>query len=244
MADAIFIADLHLTPERPDIFRAFVSFMKTTAQTTQQLYILGDLFDYWVGDDAMEAFHKKVIHQMKSYSDSPLNSLYFMPGNRDFSLGKEFIRLSGAQWINDPSVIYLNHQAILLMHGDLLCREDTRYLRYRKIIRNPLVVKLLHLTPVQWRRKLGKKIRQQSHQDKQKKSQSIMDVTPEAVIENMKHHHVQTLIHGHTHRPAIHEISLTDNNTSAKRYVLGDWNKNGWYLEASHQDLTLKCFNI
>lgn len=237
----LFISDLHLTPERPGIARAFSNFMKHRAPDADALYILGDFFEYWVGDDAMEPFHHEIAALLKAYTESG-KTLFLMPGNRDFAIGKQFLRQTGAQWLKDPTLINLNGEQVLLMHGDLLCTRDTEYLKYRKRIRNPLILGLLRKIPLSYRQKLARKIRSNSQKAKTGKTMEIMDVTPEEVVRMMTEYGVKTLIHGHTHRPAIHELQLPCG--MGKRYVLGDWDQSGWELVAEDQQLTLNEFKI
>ncbi len=238
---AAFISDLHLTPERPDIFRAFVSYMEHQALKADDLYILGDFFEYWVGDDAMEPFHHNVANLLKQYTDSG-RKVYLMPGNRDFAIGRQFLKQTGAIWLKDPCTVELNKEKVLLMHGDLLCTEDQQYLRYRKIIRNPLVMFLLRMTPLSYRKNLARKIREKSRKAKSYKSLEIMDVTPSAVIEFMNKNNVGTLIHGHTHRPKVHEVELSQGK--GQRIVLGDWDTLGWELTTENDQLQLNSFPI
>ncbi|MRI34811.1 UDP-2,3-diacylglucosamine diphosphatase [Endozoicomonas sp. OPT23] len=238
---AAFISDLHLTPERPDIFRAFVSYMEHQALKVNDLYILGDFFEYWLGDDAMEAFHHNVASLLKQYTDSGRN-IYLMPGNRDFAIGKQFLKQTGAIWLKDPCTIKLNGEKVLLMHGDLLCTEDKQYLKYRKIIRSPLVMFLLRMTPLSYRKNLGRKIRENSRKAKTGKSLEIMDVTSESVSDFMIRYGVKTLVHGHTHRPNIHDVDLPDDK--GQRIVLGDWDKLGWELIEAEGGLKLLSFPI
>ena len=239
---ALLISDLHLTPSRPAIARAFISFLEKVAIQADELYILGDFFEYWVGDDAMEPFHTEIAQHLRRYSDQG-HVVYIMPGNRDFAIGDDFLRQAGSQWLNDPSIVTLNGEKILLMHGDSLCTDDPQYLRYRRIIRNPLVMKLLRLTPLSYRKKLGRSIRENSIKAKSHKSITIMDVTEQEVIKTMTRHQVRTLIHGHTHRPCVHSVKLASTGT-AKRIVLGDWETKGWYIRTDNNALTLEHFDI
>ncbi|WP_257281139.1 UDP-2,3-diacylglucosamine diphosphatase [Endozoicomonas sp. ISHI1] len=236
-----FISDLHLTPERPDTVRAFSSFMQEQASQSDALYILGDFFEYWVGDDAMEPFHHDIAHQLRAYTDSG-KPLFLMAGNRDFAIGKDFLRMTGATWLNDPCVIDLNGETVLLMHGDLLCTGDQQYLRYRKVIRNPLVLGILRLTPRSYRKKLAQKLRSNSKKAKSTKSLAIMDVAPKEVVRLMEKYQVKTLIHGHTHRPNTHEVALTSG--TGKRIVLGDWDRQGWVLTSNESGLKMDAFEI
>ena len=237
----LFISDLHLTPERPGIARAFCEFMVNRAPQADALYILGDFFEYWVGDDAMEPFHHDIAARLKAFSDTG-KPLYIMAGNRDFAIGKPFLKATGAQWLNDPCLIDLDGEPVLLMHGDLLCTNDQQYLKYRKRIRHPLVMSILRMTPLSYRKNLGRKIRENSKKAKTGKTLEIMDVTQEEVIRIMTQHGVKTLIHGHTHRPAIHDVKLGDD--TGKRYVMGDWDQSGWCLEYQNGQLELQSFPI
>ncbi|MDP0588964.1 MAG: UDP-2,3-diacylglucosamine diphosphatase [Candidatus Endonucleobacter bathymodioli] len=239
---ALLISDLHLTPLRPAIAQAFLSFLKKQAVFSRQLYILGDFFEYWVGDDAMEPFHENIASSLKEYSRAG-HDIYIMPGNRDFAIGQQFLKQAGAQWLSDPTLLTINGEKVLLLHGDSLCTEDIHYLRYRKIIRNPLIMALLQLTPLSFRKKLCHKIQKDSLQAKTKKKLAIMDVTENEVIRVMNHYNVNIMIHGHTHRPTIHDMHLS-NGSPAKRYVLGDWESKGWFIRTDNIPFTLESFDI
>nr|MDT0251303.1 UDP-2,3-diacylglucosamine diphosphatase [Endozoicomonas sp.] len=204
---ALFISDLHLTPDCPAVARAFCHYLTERAPQADALYILGDFFEYWVGDDAMDDFQHDIARRLKEYTDSG-KVIYLMPGNRDFAIGRSFLKKTGAKWLKDPTLITINNQKILLMHGDSLCTHDEQYQRYRRIIRNPLVMAILRMTPLSYRKNLGHKIRQNSKSAKVGKTLEIMDVTPSAVIKMMDKFQVNTLIHGHTHRPDIHDVTL------------------------------------
>lgn len=238
--EAQFISDLHLTPERPAIARAFLRFMDEQAPKAKALYILGDFFEYWVGDDAMEPFHHNIAKILKQYTDNG-HTLYMMAGNRDFAIGRAFLKMTGAQWLQDPCTIKLNDENVLLMHGDLLCTDDVQYLKYRKRIRNPLVLALLRRTPLGYRKKLAARIRTSSQKSKAEKSMDIMDVNQNEVVRVMERHQVNILIHGHTHRPAEHAVMLESG--TGQRVVLGDWEQQGWFL-TSEPALTLHHFDI
>lgn len=236
---AQFISDLHLTPERPAIARAFLRFMDEQAARSEALYILGDFFEYWVGDDAMEPFHKDIADKLRSYTDAG-HQLFFMPGNRDFAVGRRFLRHTGAKWLKDPCIIELNGEEVLLMHGDLLCTDDKEYQSYRKRIRHPLVLGVLRLLPLSYRQKLAAKIRSNSNKAKTGKSLEIMDVNQGEVVRVMEQYQVKTLIHGHTHRPDTHSVLLS--NGEGQRIVLGDWDVKGWVLIS--EPLTQQQFSI
>ena len=237
---AQFISDLHLTPERPAIARAFLRFMDEQAPKSQSLYILGDFFEYWLGDDAMEPFHLDIAKTLRQYTQAG-HQLFFMPGNRDFAVGRRFLKQTGAQWLNDPCTIELNGETVLLMHGDLLCTDDEQYQKYRKRIRHPLVLGLLKCLPLSYRKKLGAKIRADSQKAKTGKSLDIMDVNQAEVVKVMELYDVKTLIHGHTHRPDAHPVSLASGE--GQRIVLGDWDSYGWVL-TSDSGLTQQRFSL
>ena len=165
MIDAIFISDLHLTADRVHLNRAFSKFMTTVARTSEKLYILGDFFDFWVGDDGILPFHQEIIRLIQEYAQD-YGNIFFMPGNRDFAIGSKFLKQTHMQPLVDPSVVKINETNLLLMHGDLLCTEDKQYQRYRKVIRNPLIMSTLRLFPVSWRQLLARSIRKESQQKK------------------------------------------------------------------------------
>lgn len=244
--NALIISDLHLTPERSSIARAFCRYLQQRAPQFDALYILGDFFEYWVGDDAMDDFQHDIAQQLRFFSDSG-KPLYFMVGNRDFAIGKQFLALTGAQWLKDPTLITHLGQPVVLTHGDLLCSDDKQYLRYRRIIRNPLILALLRRLPLSYRQHLGNKIRRQSKQAKTGKQSQIMDVTSATVVKMMQRFNSSILIHGHTHRPAIHTVELgtVQQSKQGKRYVLGDWTEEqGWEIVLTPQGIELNSFPI
>ncbi|MGB0360918.1 MAG: UDP-2,3-diacylglucosamine diphosphatase [Endozoicomonas sp.] len=235
---ALFISDLHLTPDCPVVARAFYKYLEERAPEADALYILGDFFEYWVGDDAMDDFQYDIAQRLRAFTDSG-KSLYLMAGNRDFGIGKAFLSTTGGQWLKDPTVVTINDHRILLMHGDLLCTDDHQYQRYRRIIQNPIVLAILRMTPLGWRKELGLKIRHKSKSAKKGKVLSIMDVSNPAVIKVMEKYQVDTLIHGHTHRPDSHQHKLAYG--IGTRYVLGDWLEQGWEIEISDHKLSLNA---
>ncbi|MDP0562076.1 MAG: UDP-2,3-diacylglucosamine diphosphatase [Candidatus Endonucleobacter sp. (ex Gigantidas childressi)] len=239
---ALLISDLHLTPLRPAIAKAFLSFLKKQAVFSRELYILGDFFEYWVGDDAMDPFHENIARALKEYSSAG-HTIYIMPGNRDFTIGQQFLKKAGAHWLKDPTLLTINGEKVLLLHGDSLCTEDSKYLRYRRVIRNPLIMAMLKLSPLSFRKKLCQKIQKDSSQAKTKKKMAIMDVTQNEVVRVMDHYNVNIMIHGHTHQPAIHNLHLSDQSL-AKRYVLGDWQSKGWFIRTDNIPFALDSFDI
>lgn len=217
-----FIADLHLSPARPDITAAFCDFCQKH-QSLDALYILGDLFDAWLGDDDPSDFAQQIKSQLRALRAAGV-SVYFMPGNRDFMLGQRFADEVGLRLLPDESVIELAGQRVLLMHGDTLCTDDTDYLRYRAIIQHPISKFILRHLPLALRMRIARKLRQGSaseRPDLRAERLRQMDTQHPAVVRVMQKHQVQQLIHGHTHRAAIHSFCVNDKK--AERIVLGDW---------------------
>jgi len=225
-----FIADLHLSADRPDITDCFLHFMSTEATQCDALYVLGDLFEMWIGDDDDNPFHRQIKRAFKALTDSGV-PCFFIHGNRDFLIGKQFSRETGVKLLPQHTVIDLFGTPTLILHGDTLCTLDESYQRYRKKVHNPFIQWLFFRLPLTWRQAIGRKMRSGSNHNNQMKSDSIMDVTPQAVIDLMKAHKVNQMIHGHTHRPAVHDLSIDGQH--ATRTVLGDWYDQGSVLRCS-----------
>lgn len=223
----LFISDLHLAGDRPNITKLFIDFLGGRARTAKALYILGDLFEAWLGDDMILPEYQPAIAAMKALSDSGVK-LYLMHGNRDFLMGKTLAELSGVQLLEDPSVIDLDGTPTLLMHGDTLCTDDVEYMKFRSMVRNPLwQQEMLSKTP-QERLALAKQLREVSKQETGNKTEAIMDVNQQEVERVFRQHDVKQLIHGHTHRPNIHQHQI--DQQACKRIVLGDWYEQGSVL--------------
>lgn len=237
----LLISDLHLEEERPDISRAFLHFLRTRARQAEALYILGDFFEVWIGDDAISPFQRSIAQALRQLSDSGTR-IYLMHGNRDFLLGKAFCRAAGCTQLPDPSLVELGGEKVLLMHGDSLCTQDQAYMRLRRWLRNPLSLFVLRNLPLATRHKLARKLRKESRTQTSMKASEIVDVTPAEVPRLMASHGVQTLIHGHTHRPAVHRLEVA--GRPAQRIVLGDWDKQGWALQIDGQDWQLAPFPL
>lgn len=239
---AAFISDLHLHDDRPQATRAFFGFLDGASRRAEALYILGDLFEFWIGDDAPLPSYADVITALRGASDRGL-SLYFMHGNRDFLIGERFAETTGCRILNDPTTIELhNHEPVLLMHGDTLCTDDVEYQEYRRLVRDPRWQReFLALTPEK-RLETARHYRGESMKRTAGKSAAIMDVSQQAVVEAMTRHRVSYLIHGHTHRPGIHDFSI-DGNT-ARRIVLGDWYEQGSVLEWGEGGFELKTLAL
>lgn len=224
----LLISDLHLEEQRPDISRAFLRFLKTRAAQAEALYILGDFFEVWVGDDGMTPFQHEIASALRTLSDGGTR-LYLMHGNRDFMIGQAFCKEAGCTLLRDPHVATLGGERVLLMHGDSLCTRDEGYMRMRRLLRNPLSLLILHSLSLARRQKIASKLRSTSKKETRMKASDIVDVTPDEVLRVMRKHQVRTLIHGHTHRPATHALQI--DGQAAQRIVLGDWDRQGWALQ-------------
>lgn len=234
----LFISDLHLEESRPDITGAFLGFLKTHAMGVERLYILGDFFEAWIGDDERTPLQEQVAAALREVRDSG-TEIFLMHGNRDFLIGNDYCERAGATLLDDPTVIDLYGTPALLMHGDSLCTADVEYQKFRANMRNPKMQKMMLARPLEDRQQMARQLRQMSMAKNQGKAEDIMDVTPEEVVRELEHHGVQLMIHGHTHRPAIHDLEA--NGEPARRIVLGDWDTHVWWLEArSGQEPELK----
>ncbi|WP_271408205.1 UDP-2,3-diacylglucosamine diphosphatase [Pseudomonas sp. Q1-7] len=237
----LLISDLHLEEERPDITRAFLHFLQTRAPQADALYILGDFFEAWIGDDAMTPFQHSIAQALRTLADGGTR-IYLMHGNRDFMVGKAFCREAGCTLLPDPSLARMNGEAVLLMHGDSLCTQDEAYMRLRRWLRNPISLFILRNLPLATRHKLARKLRKESRMQTREKAAEITDVTPEEIPRILRQYGVRTLIHGHTHRPANHELEL--DGQPARRIVLGDWDRQGWALQVDEQGFVQTPFNL
>jgi UDP-2,3-diacylglucosamine hydrolase len=237
----LLISDLHLEEERPDITRAFLDLLGGRARSAQALYILGDFFEVWIGDDAMTPYQRSICQALRELSDSG-TQVFLMHGNRDFMLGKAFCKAAGATLLKDPSVVDFYGEPVLLMHGDSLCTRDEAYMRMRRYLRNPVSLWILRHLPLRTRHKLARKLRNESRAQTRMKANDIVDVTPDEVPRIMQEFKVRTLVHGHTHRPAIHKLQIGDQ--AAKRIVLGDWDRQGWALQVDEQGFQLAAFDF
>ncbi len=232
----LFISDLHLKAERPDITRAFLHFITETATDADALYLLGDIFEAWIGDDLPIPEFEPILNALKSLSDQGCQ-LYFQHGNRDFLVGSTFLQKIGASLLEEKQQVILPIGPALLMHGDQLCTDDKEYQEFRSTVRDPEWQKAFLAKPIKERIAIAKQLRATSQQRAIEKSDDIMDVNPSAVCTALKESNIELLIHGHTHRPAIHY-----NQTSAStgiRVVLGDWDTERWYLLCDEDGLTL-----
>jgi len=225
---ALFISDLHLCAERPAINEAFFGFLAGQARNAGALYILGDLFEYWAGDDDLEdPVHTAVASGLRRLSASGV-PVSVIPGNRDFLLGARFEEATGARLLGDSALLDLFGTATLIMHGDTLCTDDTRYQAYRATVRQPWLQRLYYALPRSMRQRIVGGIRNHSQQTTATKRPEIMDVNAEAVAQALRGHGYPRLIHGHTHRPACHRHDVDGH--ACERWVLDAWYEGGDFL--------------
>lgn len=216
MSYALFISDLHLSPKEPLVTQAFKEVLSGPAQKADTLYILGDFFETWIGDDDQSAFNLDIIKTLRHFTQTTKIPTYFMHGNRDFLIGERFAQQTGIILIPDPTLITLYGKRVLLLHGDSLCTLDTAYQAFRKKRSHPLFKMLVYLIPLSIRRKIANLLRQKSQQHQKTIDTSITDVCPQEVDIFFKRYRADMMIHGHTHRPAIHPND---------RIVLGAWHE-------------------
>jgi len=234
----LFISDLHLSAERPAITALFLDFLRGRARSAEALYILGDLFEYWIGDDvAGQPEYRPLITGLRELTAAGV-PVYVMHGNRDFLLGAGFEQATGCTLISDPCEISLYGEKTLLMHGDSLCTDDVAYLKFRAMVRNPDWVKMFLGKTIPERIAIVRDYREISKAATATKKPEIMDVNPGAVETALRQHDVRHLIHGHTHRPAQHELSFDGKNL--RRTVLGDWYDQGSVLRCDAGGCTLE----
>jgi UDP-2,3-diacylglucosamine hydrolase len=225
---SLFISDLHLAPERPQAAAALRSFLSATAPAAQRLFVLGDLFEYWIGDEGLADPFARQIAEAFSELAQRGTALFFLHGNRDFLLGEKFARAAGMTLLADPSEIDLYGTRTLVMHGDSLCTDDVEYQKFRALVRDPEWQRSFLAKPVAERIQMARAVRGESELAKQGKDMAIMDVAPATVEKVLRAHAYPRLIHGHTHRPARHEHRI--DGRSCERWVLADWYEQGTYL--------------
>ncbi|KNC91731.1 UDP-2,3-diacylglucosamine diphosphatase [Trabulsiella odontotermitis] len=235
----LFIADLHLQAEEPAITAGFLRFLNGEARQADALYILGDLFEAWIGDDDPNPLHRDIAAALHALVDAGV-PCYFMHGNRDFLVGKRFARESGMILLPEEKVLDISGRRVLIMHGDTLCTDDIGYQAFRKKVHTPWIQTLFLALPLFIRQKIAARMRAGSKAANSSKSLDVMDVNPQAVVNVMEKHHVQWLIHGHTHRPAIH--SLQANGNDAFRAVLGAWHREGSMIKVTAENVELIAF--
>lgn len=238
MPGTLFISDLHLDPERPGITELFIEFLAKQAPAADALYILGDLFEAWIGDDDDGPMNLAVREALQRCSRNGI-PVFIMHGNRDFLLGEEFAGQCGCTILDDTVRLDLYGTPTLLMHGDLLCTDDTKYMAFRNMVRDPGWQQDFLSKPLHERRQMAVEMRATSRAETRGKPESIMDVNQEAVLRVMSENRVVRLIHGHTHRPAFHDLTVSGH--PAQRIVLGDWYHQGSVLRCSATDCRLEA---
>lgn len=232
-SDILFISDLHLDRNKPDITQNLLHFLETRAIQARVLYILGDLFEVWLGDDDTSAHLEPVIDRLKMLSTSV--NIHFIHGNRDFLIGQQLAERCGMTIIHEPVVIQLDSMRVGLMHGDLLCTDDVDYQNFRKLVRNPDWQQEFLSKPLSERQQIAAALRDQSAEAMAQKDYEIMDVNQRTVDEQFQALNIDVLIHGHTHRPAIHQMPQ-----HRQRIVLGDWHPSASYLSWSNGHFQLE----
>ena len=237
MTRALFISDLHLSGERPDASEQFFSFLGNEASRAQALYVLGDLFEYWAGDDELgdpagDPLAAQVAQALRRLADAGV-PVHVMHGNRDFLVGEQFLATSGARFLEDPSVIRFADQPVALLHGDTLCTDDLEYQAFRLQVRNLNFQREFLAQPLAERKKKIEIMRAKSEATKKIKPEATMDVTAAAVEAQLRNYGYPRLIHGHTHKPAMHQHIVDDR--CCERWVLADWYASGSYLRCDAQ---------
>jgi UDP-2,3-diacylglucosamine hydrolase len=223
----LFASDLHLDPARPEITRQFTDFLGGPAREAQALYLLGDLFEAWLGDDAPGPVGVAVAAALADLAAAGV-AVFVMQGNRDFLLGEAFCRRAGARFLPDPVVLVIGGERVLVTHGDALCTGDASYQRLRSLVRDPDVQRAFLSLPLERRRALATEARAGSRAHLAQADEYITDVSQDAVEQVMRDAGVTTLLHGHTHRPGIHRFTL--DGRECTRIVLGDWHRHGSVL--------------
>ena len=233
----VFISDLHLDENESVLRDALAHFLKTQCSDADELYILGDLFEAWIGDDDPREHSRAIVHMLSALTCS----LFIMHGNRDFLIGDKFCRETGAKLLKDPTVISIGDENVLLSHGDSFCTLDLGYQKLKPILRSKEFQREFLQKDLKERELISKQMRGESKKQTENKDEEIMDVSPSTVILAMEQNRVRRLIHGHTHRPAIHEHRLKD--SVGLRYVLGDWRPSTTFLVTEETNYDLRKFH-
>jgi len=227
-----FIADLHLDETAPHKVELFLNFLQTQAIQADALYILGDLFEAWVGDDLITPLIEKVKKALYHLTEQGI-PVYFMPGNRDFLIGRRFLNAANVELLADPTLLNLYGQRVLLLHGDTLCTKDKAYLRFRRWVRHPWFKGFFLKLPLSWRSYLAKRARQKSQAYTTHAPSNLMDITKAALKKMFQIYHCTVVIHGHTHRPTLSH--LTVDMSQVQHFVLSDWDEYGNVLAANER---------
>ena len=232
-----FISDIHLNEDSPHLTNAFKAFLNESKESCTHLFILGDLFEIWIGDDNDNSFNQEIKKALINFTSNGPKT-FLMHGNRDFLLGEAFASEVGISLLSDPHTLDINGLKTILSHGDFLCTDDTNYIDFRNKVRSEDWQKNFLSKSIDERNDIASSLRSHSRDATSKKSLEITDANPETVNNFIKENKPDIFIHGHTHRPKIHE------HNSTKRVVLGDWDKCGWYLSIEENSLNLKEFKI
>jgi UDP-2,3-diacylglucosamine hydrolase len=242
---ALFVSDLHLQASRPRTTQAFFEFLENHAQHAKQLYLLGDLFEYWAGDDDLVTpYNRKIAQAIRRVSDAGVD-IFWIAGNRDFLVGKELANAAGMTLLPDPSIVVIANQRIVLTHGDAQCTDDVQYMAFRNMVRQPAWQEKFLAQSLEQRKAIIAGVRAESHSSQMSKSMEIMDVNSNAISSLFDATGTSLMIHGHTHRPARHEYQ--NNGQQRVRYVLPDWEcdsehaRGGWI--AAEADGTIKRYD-
>ena len=220
----LFISDLHLEAAQPEIGEQFLGFLSGEARNAESLYILGDLFDAWLGDDDPNPYYATMKAALCELTNAGVPT-FFMHGNRDFMIGETFAAETGVAILDDPSIVELYGERVLLCHGDALCTDDVEYQQVRVMTRNKDWQAMMLAKSIEERIAFALQAREQSKARGESISNEIMDVNQDAVVATLREHGVDTMLHGHTHRPTIHDVNVDD--STARRIVLGDWYEQG-----------------
>lgn len=225
---ALFVSDLHLQPSHPATSAAFFAFLKDRAMASQSLYLLGDIFEYWAGDDDLDTMHPKLVASaIREVSDAGVK-VYWIGGNRDFLVNRGFAEAAGLTLLDEPYVTGIGGRKVALVHGDAQCTDDVKYMQFRVMVRQPQWQQQFLSMPLSRRKEIIAGLREGSREAQSGKSYEIMDVTPQAIEDLFAATGADIIIHGHTHRPAVHQYG------ERKRYVLPDWDldtepaRGGW----------------
>ena len=232
-----FISDLHLSDKHPELTQAFFVFLNESKEACTHLYILGDLFEAWIGDDDDTPLYQEIKKALLTFTTNGPKT-FFIHGNRDFLIGKSFAEDTGITILPDPYSLDINGQNVVLSHGDFLCTDDTDYIAFRDQVRTEAWQSNFLQKDLTERKEIAASMRDASQEATAEKSKTITDVNTAAVESFIAEHNPNLFIHGHTHRPGMHEIN------SSKRIVLGDWGADGWFLSIDDQEFSLEKFSI
>ncbi len=242
----LFISDLHLEESRPDITRTLLQFLNINSGKCAALYILGDLFEVWIGDDEQSLLIDEITSALRGFHVAG-SSIYLMHGNRDFLIGDNFAKRCGAELIEDPCILKTEAGHIVLLHGDTLCTDDLEYMQFRAQVRQQIWQQEFLAKPLDDRRAFAQEARQASQKTAGIKNNSIMDVNGQAVLDLFNQFQENMMLHGHTHRPAVHELAFSNpinGQIKGQRIVLGDWNNKAWYAETQNKKISLLSFDL